>query len=295
MILLTGLFSFSGMQNGALAFHYEPCLACPLVVVETDKSSYVTGDNVTISGHVSSEIFKAGEPVILLVSSPIEELVKVEVQPAADGTFSYSLPIHAGLMNIPESYDVRATHGAHSGGTSFNFMLEGNEDNKCGFGGSCQYELMISGTRYEVDYSLNGVIQNITIDNEAKSLLIDALVNSNSSFLYLELNPELISASEIDKTGQERIVNFTVLINGERAEKTKDSSELMQHGGDRLLVISKLEEGQNRVEIIGTSVIPEFGLLVLLGVTAGIVSVLIALSRSKIWGGSNCYSNEKSR
>ena len=256
------------------------------VTLETDKTIYFLGENVIISGKVASDILRADEPVVLQVFSPVEELAKVEAFPASNGNFSYVLHLDQALMNIPSGYDILATYAGANAGETFYFMPEGMVEYECGFGSVCQHVLNLNNTRYEVDYKLNGIIQNITVDAEANSLIIDALVYSNASFLDLSLNPELIRATEMDQTGQERNVNFTILVNGKNAEKVRNQadSEIIQLDQDRRLFVSKLEEGQNRVEIIGTKVVPEFssvGLAVMAVTVAGVLIWIKAYSERK--------------
>lgn len=274
-IVVITLTLITGSMGSAIASPLDDPRFPRDVTVEVDKTTYFLGENVIISGKVASDILRADEPVVLQVFSPVEELANVEVFPASNGNFSYVLHLDQALMDIPSGYDIIATYAGAQGGETFYFMPEGMVQYECGFGGVCQHVLNLNNTRYEVDYKLNGIIQNIIVDAEANSLIIDALVYSKASFLDLSLNPELIRATEMDQTGQERNVNFTVLVNGKNAEKVRNSpeSEIIQLGQDRRLFVSKLEEGQNRVEIIGTRVLPEFssGLAVMAVTVAGVL------------------------
>lgn len=284
LFMLLALIAFmSGIQTSALASpDDEPCvtLRCQKLVVMTDKDVYQSGENAIISGQVSSEIFKTKEPVVIQVLSPVEELIRVKVNPKSDGTFAYVLSFDADIFVIPSSYVVYAHYDQQRESTTFNFMPDGIVNYECGFFRVCQYQFSFNNTRYEVDYNLNGVIQDIRLNHDRNSLVIDALVYSNASFLDVALNPELIRATELDENGEERHLNFTVLVNGKNAEKVSSTTpEFTNPTFDRRVFISKLEEGQNSVEIIGTKVIPEFQSLALMIMT-GTVAGLIVWTRS---------------
>jgi hypothetical protein len=113
----------------------------------------------------------------------------------------------------------------------------------------------------------------MTLNVEANTLEIEALVISKTYPLQILLPRELIDATEPDVDGSLRDGNFTVLINGLNQEHVIER-EPLDLPDDRDLTIEMLQDGENRVEIVGTRVIPEFvspAMIILAGIVTGLV------------------------
>ncbi|UVS68972.1 hypothetical protein NWT39_13825 [Nitrososphaera viennensis] len=112
-------------------------------------------------------------------------------------------------------------------------------------------------------FSYDGHIHNATANVEKHSLNF----NVDSSCLFLRLSRDLIDSTQ---NGQD--VPFTVLVNGQVSEDVVE--DVVPSTGDRVLSI-KIPQDYSNVEIIGTTIAPEFGALAALLVPlamAGIVA-----------------------
>jgi len=125
------------------------------------------------------------------------------------------------------------------------------------------YSLEIDDEVYDIEYDFNGDVIAMAIDKETFSLLI-ATENVNDSQFQIKLPNDLIRAENNE---------FAVLVNGFEVDY-----EVMETVDSYLtfFVPTFTEE----IEIIGTFVVPEFplGVVLVLGTTSGII---ILVQKSK--------------
>jgi hypothetical protein len=128
-----------------------------------------------------------------------------------------------------------------------------------------EYLLEIDEHIFSIPYKVNANVIAIAIDPELTSILI-GLEDTSDSFFVIDLKHELISAPNNE---------FAILVNGLEVDydvvSDSDSSTFT------FFVPAFTEE----VEIIGTHVIPEFPLGMIMGFSILIISVVV-VSRTKI-------------
>ncbi|MFM7861156.1 MAG: hypothetical protein ACKO7Y_00140 [Candidatus Nitrosotenuis sp.] len=118
---------------------------------------------------------------------------------------------------------------------------------------------------FDVQYSFDGELLAMDIDKESKSLLV-GLDGTQESTFEITFPSELLSAENGD---------FVVLVDGLEEDYT------ITYDNDKQTLTLPIPEETQEIEIIGTSVIPEFpfGVLAVMGV---IVSVAVVFSRSRL-------------
>lgn len=122
------------------------------------------------------------------------------------------------------------------------------------------YELEADGKTFDVSYNFDGELLAMTADQESTSLLV-GMQNVEDSFFEISFPSELLSAQNAE---------FVVLVDGletEYAVTYNDNNPTL-----RFSIPADSEE----IEIIGTSVIPEFplGVLAIMGAISAMVIVL---------------------
>jgi hypothetical protein len=147
-----------------------------VIVVNTDMSEYMPGDRAIISGYISAGILKAGEPVVIQVFNPLGAMARADfTYHSSNGTFSYDLPIGGSLMSLAGSYRVVTTYaGQYQAEDTFS-ISGGAVDYMCRMT-TCVYLLEFNDSTYPIMYQVNGRIENVAVDVESKSLIVDALV-----------------------------------------------------------------------------------------------------------------------
>jgi predicted secreted protein with PEFG-CTERM motif len=124
---------------------------------------------------------------------------------------------------------------------------------------SLQYVVKFDEHVYSISYVVNADIVAMKIDPESKSLLI-GLNNAHDSQFFIGLEHELIKAQNNE---------FIILVDGQEADyqivsdTTSSTFEFF------------VPAGTEEVEIIGTSVIPEFPLGAIFGFAVMISSIMI--------------------
>ena len=129
---------------------------------------------------------------------------------------------------------------------------------------SVQYVLKFDDHIYSIPYAVNADILAMAIDPESHSLLI-GLKNAQDSIFVIDLKHELINAQNND---------FVILVNGKEIDYqiTSDS--------DSSMFTFFIPEFTEEVEIIGTHVIPEFplGIILIFGV---MISSIVIFAKTK--------------
>ena len=148
--------------------------------------------------------------------------------------------------------------------------LIGKLEHQEGFQTPLKKPINVQGSDYELTYAISGgVINQVFPDTEAKSLIVQIDSISNGT-LAIKLPREVIDA----KFGEEDD-DFFVVIDGEEVEFDETKT-----GNERTITI-EFPEGTEEIEIIGTSVVPEFGAIAAAILVISIVSVILA-SKSKL-------------
>jgi hypothetical protein len=128
------------------------------------------------------------------------------------------------------------------------------------------YQLTVDENSFEINYSTTGRVIAMEIDKELFSLLIGLENVEKDSLLEIEFTHELISAENNE---------FAVLVNGYEIDYELSTTDL----GSKLTI--PIFADTEEIEIIGTNVIPEFPLGILMVLVFTIMFVVF-FSRTKI-------------
>jgi len=128
------------------------------------------------------------------------------------------------------------------------------------------YQLTVDENSFEINYSTTGRVIAMEIDKELFSLLIGLENVEKDSILEIEFTHELISAENNE---------FAVLVNGYEIDYELFTTDL----GSKLTI--PIFADTEEIEIIGTNVIPEFPLGILMVLVFTIMFVVF-FSRTKI-------------
>ena len=127
------------------------------------------------------------------------------------------------------------------------------------FSESGNYDLEIDEGTFNLSYSFDGEIVSMDIDKELPSLLIGT-VNVDESAFELSFPSELIGAENDE---------FIILLDGAETDYT------ITHTEDMTEISFVIPIATEEIEIIGTSVIPEFpfGVLAIMGIVSAMAVV----------------------
>ena len=235
------------------------------LTVMVEKASFAMGETIRVTGTVPAVL--EGVPVAIQVFNPRNTMYTIgQPTPVSDGTFSFDFKV-GGKLGINGIYTVKATYSGQSVETTFEFT--GGEAPKVGTT-TFQFE----GNSYTVDVSLsNGSITGIEVDPDFTSIIVFISTSSTQDGMFEITLPRDIIDSKINGEDDE----YIVLVDGEEADATeKDTTST-----SRTLVIP-IEAGSEEVEIIGTQVIPEFGVIAALVLAAAFGAIIVASRKSQM-------------
>ena len=129
------------------------------------------------------------------------------------------------------------------------------------------YQYTIDEHVYDLDYDFSGDILAMQIDPELRSFLI-GIQNEDDNQFIIKIPKEMISAQNDD---------FVILVDGIEVEYGLESSN------DVNIFSIPLFIGAQEIEIIGTNVIPEFPIGVLVILVATMSSVLLLTKKNQLF------------
>ena len=248
--------------------------ASSLVSVQTNDDNYDEGDTIVISGNIETIIGDTQVTLQLFRAGNMVEIAQIKV--SADGNYSHTILAEGKLWKTQGEYVVKVTYGeGNTAETNFLFtptsaVLETTDIFEVDAGNS--------GT-FDIPYSIRGgTLLDIFVDQDIFGLVIK-IDASDEGKLVLDLPRKYIDAEK--QNGKDEV--FIILI-----EKIDDQivetqyNEETSHSEIRTLTIN-FEEGDSQIQIIGTYVIPEFGTIVMIVLTVGIIaSILLTKNKFQI-------------
>ena len=122
------------------------------------------------------------------------------------------------------------------------------------------YKIEVDENTFDVSYSFDGELVAMDVDQESTSLLIGTQ-NVEDSFFEISFASELLSAENAE---------FVVLVDGLETDYT------ITYDGNNPALTFPIPADSEEIEIIGTSVIPEFplGALAIMGAVSATVIIL---------------------
>ncbi len=250
-------------------------LELPIILWAEDFTyNYDQGSKIIINGH--SNLNDPNTPIVFTVTNPIGNLVTIDqimVKPGSD--FKVEFNSSGPLWKASGLYIIKAQAGPHSTifKTNVNLIaMDSQSSLECN-----SNEITVLGTnggQYCVPYQSLFALSQVTssLNTETKTLTLN-INGNNAQTLSLDIDRNLLNAKSSD--GED--VEFIVMINGEPADFTESESSIAGH---RTLTLS-FGAGGTTIEIIGTSVIPEFGSIAVLILVVSIITVVV-ISRKNI-------------
>jgi predicted secreted protein with PEFG-CTERM motif len=245
-----------------------------LISVETDDDNYDEGDTIVVSGQVYTIIGDTQVTLQLFREGNMIEIAQIQV--SKDGNYSHTIIAEGKLWKNQGEHIVKVTYGeGNIAESTFLFtpksaIIDTTDIFEVNAGGS--------GT-FDISYTIRGgTIQDISIDPHIFGLIIK-IDASDEGKIILDLPRKFIDAEK--QNGKDEI--FIILIekgNKEVVETTYEETTL--YSEIRTLTIN-FEEGDSVIQIIGTYVIPEFGTIVMIILTIGIMaSILLTKNKFQI-------------
>ncbi len=226
------------------------------VSVWTDKTAYEHGDKIMVHGKVANV---SGSPVTLTVVNSLNSVVTIaQMSVENDGSFETILNTDGELWKHDGTYTIKVNYGSASKSNKVLVELSGatsGSSNNC-----ASSEIYLKGN-YCVPYTITGgVVTGASINSNDNAIIVRINASEDGT---LTLNP--------DKSILDGI--FMVLVDGEEWDDVEIS--------DNQVTVNFLA-GAQKIEVIGTFVIPEFGTIAVMILAVAIISIIAVSAKSKL-------------
>ena len=243
-----------------------PVFAESLISVKTDSNSYKEGETIVVSGKVSTII--TGTPVTIQIFSQGNLVDIAQITVAEDGSYSHTVIAEGHLWSKAGEYTVKTTFGKeNTAETQFNFSPKTDTPVATK---TFEVDAGNQGT-FDVQYSIEGgIVKNMLIDKDVFALIV-VIESTDNGSISLEIPREALDAKKQDKTDD----TFIIIIDGIEAPY----QETITDSNTRVITIN-FEQGDSDIEIIGTTIIPEFGTIAVMILVIGMITT-IAVTKNK--------------
>ena len=243
------------------------------ITVNLNKETYTQGDTIVVFGQVKKMI--TGLPDISMQIYHSGNLVFVaQPQLANDGTYAESIFASGKLWETNGTYLVRVFYTEEII-TETNFQFY-NTAQTIDPSSILSVNIPNASEVFDVGYAITtGEVTDIQVDKDNYSLVVDFNVDAAGD-LILSLPRESFDA----KTTEGNDDTFIILITNTSGDTFEIEYEEMQTNSESRTIKMSFVEGDYRIQIVGTYVIPEFGTIAIMILLVSIISVII-LSKNK--------------
>jgi len=237
-----------------------------LISVQTDDSNYDESDTIVISGMVTTVIGETPITLQLFSEGNLVDIAQIVV--AQDGSYSHTVIAEGQLWKKVGTYTVRVSYGeGNIAESEFSYTPKSESvENTSNF----EVDAGSSGT-FDVEYTIKGgTVKDMIVDSNIFAIIVQ-IESTDEGVISLDLPREFIGAEK--QNGKDD--TFIILIDGIEVAY----QESIVDSDSRVITIN-FENGDSSIEIIGTYVIPEFGVIVMAIMIIGIMTVIF-VSKSK--------------
>ena len=237
------------------------------IEIQTDKPVYDREEFITLVGKVQP--FISDVPVLTKLLDHNGGLLQIWQEiPAEDGSFTIQIK-QADSWDVSSPLSIQSSYGNSK--TRIQFVIVEAQVMK----DVSDIQEVVAGSlgTFDLEYTINGgTITDARARFDELSLDIDINVEKEGVLEISIPNSAMVSQ---DHTGKD--IPYIVLVDGFQV----DIEEKAPKGADRILIIPFTDESQ-RVQIIGTYIIPEFGTTSIMVLLIAIIASVIVVNRTKI-------------
>ena len=264
-------FILSVMLTMPIAFG-EEMLGAQKISLTSDNTAYQEGDVITITGTIEKVI--PGMPVTLQIFFDKNLLQVSQVKVSQDGKFTDTFTAAGPQWQNEGTVMINADYGGSS--TEINIEFFKNTSGEF----TSNYEVKIGeGGTFDVQYTMKGgIISSMDLNQKNLSLEINISTSSDGN---LNINLPRDSIDSINNKGQD--IDFIVLMyeGNSKIPVQTDFKNVSTENKFRSIDIP-VKNGDTKIEIIGTHVVPEFGTIAMIVLAVAIVSIIAVSAKSRL-------------
>ena len=255
-----------------MAFGQEEALGAQKISLTSDNTAYQEGDVITITGQIEKVI--PGMPVTLQVFFEKNLLQVSQVKVSQDGKFTDTFTAAGPQWQNEGTVTINAGYGGQD--TELNIEFFKNTSGEF----TSNYEVKIpAGGTFDVQYTMKGgIISSMNLNQKNLSLEINISTSSDGN---LNINLPRDSIDSINNNGQD--IDFIVLMYEGNTEIPIQTDFRNIDSEDQFRSINiPVKNGDSKIEIIGTHVVPEFGTIAMIVLAVAIVSIIAVSAKSRL-------------
>ena len=233
------------------------------ITVETDSDVYDHSSVITITGTVVP-VDQNEVPVTIMIINPQGSIASIaQISVNSDGSFSTTVSTAASLMKNDGIYEIRAGYGNADTTTSVELT---NAKTSEVITGTVVTKAVTGESSYigQIEYDITcNTTPNFFINEDEDSLVI-YVDPTDDGILTITLHEELMKP--LDNGG------YFVLVDNESVE--------FEQSGNMLTI--PCMAGIEKIEIYGSWVVPEFGVIAAMILVVAIVSIIAVTAKTKL-------------
>tara|TARA_Y100001960_G_scaffold315737_1_gene381706 strand:+ start:1846 stop:2685 length:840 start_codon:yes stop_codon:yes gene_type:complete len=265
------LLSISLMTS--ITFAQEERMSSQKIVLETDNTAYVEGDVITVTGSVEKVI--PGLPISLTVFFGKNLIQVSQVNVSQDGEFTDTFTAAGPQWQNEGVIIIRANYGDN---VSTELTIDFFMDTSGTYFKNYEVKIPNAGT-FDVPFTIKGGnVSTMTLNQKNLSLEIDITTDSDG---VLDIKLFRDNIDSFLKNGED--IDFIVLIyEQESSIPIQTEYEKVEKSDDYRAISIPIKEGDNKIEVIGTHVVPEFGTIAMIVLAVAIVSIIALSAKSRL-------------
>ena len=256
-----------------VAFAQEEMLSNQKIVLIADNTAYQEGDVITITGSVEKVI--PGMPISLQIFFEKNLIQVSQVRVSQDGEFTDTFTAAGPQWHNEGNVIIRANYG---GDTSTELIISFFKDTSGEYLSTFEVKIPGAGT-FDVPYTMKGgVVTNMELIQNDLSLEIDILTESDG---ILDINLSRESIDSLSNAGHD--IDFIVSIYEKDSDIPTQTDYIKIKADDSHRAMSiPVKDGDEKIRIIGTHVVPEFGTIAMIVLAVAIVSIIAVSAKSRL-------------
>ena len=250
----------------------QEALSGQKIILNTDKTAYNEGDVITITGTVEKVVESVPISLQMFFGKTLIEVAQIDV--TQDGQFTKTFLAKGPMWQNEGTVVVKVTYGLESTETSFPFFKQTGTS----FLSSFEVDIPGEGT-FDVRYTMKGgVVSSMTLNQ--KDLSLDITINTNTNGA-IDIEIPRNDLDSVDMNGYDEKFIILIYRSGEETAIQTDFREIDTNDQMRSLYIP-IKQGDGKIQIIGTHVVPEFGAMIQFILVVAIISTIIITSRTRL-------------
>ncbi len=269
-----GLFIiFSIIMTMPFAYAQEEQLGAQKIILKSDNTSYQEGDVITITGEIEKVI--PGMPVSIQIFFEKNLMQVSQVNVSQDGQFTDTFTAAGPQWQNEGIVVIRANYGGETS-TELEVIFFKNTLGQY----TSNYEVKIpNGGTFDVEYTMKGgVVRSMNVNQENLSLEISIATETDGN-LNINLPRENIDS----RTNDGKDTEFIILMYEENSIiPIQTNYRIIEDSSEYRSIDIPVKNGDSKIEIIGTYVIPEFGAIATMVLAVAIVSIIAVSAKSRL-------------